>query len=216
MRTSVGLPHGELGRRQRTRRAAHDRQAFDSQMIQKRDQCIGLMRRRCIIGKGAAQITEARWRNDFEAALTQSAGKQQTLIETAAGAVDHHHRRAVPGNGIFKHPGARLDQGALTKEPALDLCARLAESAHGIASTCKRKTTQTQKQVAPRCHSCPLTSYSGSRPAAIHRAGPNRAGRRPSTSERPDRAWVSLTGIKRSAILRRRKRAVSGTFGNAL
>ena len=50
-------------------------------MIQKLDQNVGLMRGRSIVGKGAAKVTEPRWRDDPETPPTHGGGKQQTLIE---------------------------------------------------------------------------------------------------------------------------------------
>ncbi len=155
VRTPVRMPKREFRRCQRPRRATHHRQALDGQMVQKLDQRVGLMGRRGIVGKGATQIAKARRRDDPEPATANSGGKKQTLIEAAASAVDHHQGRAVPGHGIFKRTGARLDQGALSKKPVFGLKAGFAESAHGIGAACKCQTTQTKKQIPPRCHSGP-------------------------------------------------------------
>src|SRR6056297_3879795 len=116
-RAPVGMAKGDLGRGEGARRSPDDGQALDSEMIEQFHENIGLTSGRCILGKGAFQIAEARWRDDLKALSAQTVGEQKPLIEAAPGAVDHHERRSMPRDGVFQRARRGVANAAAPLEP---------------------------------------------------------------------------------------------------
>src|SRR6056297_1054570 len=116
-RAPVGMAKGDLGRGEGARRSPDDGQALDSEMIEQFHENIGLTSGRCILGKGAFQIAEARWRDDLKARSAQPVGEQKPLVEAAPGAVDHHERRPMPRDGVFQRARRGVENAAAPLEP---------------------------------------------------------------------------------------------------
>ena len=71
-------------------------------MIKEFDQRVGLAFTAWIGGKAAAQIAEARRRDDPVALFDERRAEAEPLVEAAAGAVDHQQRLACPDIGVLE------------------------------------------------------------------------------------------------------------------
>jgi hypothetical protein len=70
-------------------------------MVEHGGKGIGLIGKRRVCGKVAAQIAEARWRNNPVPEPLHRLSETQPLIETATRAVDHQQWRTGTRDGIF-------------------------------------------------------------------------------------------------------------------
>jgi hypothetical protein len=128
-------------------------------VIKKLGQHIRLMRGRSVVGKRAAQIAEARGRDDPEPPSPQTASEQQPLVEAAPGSVDHHEGRAIACNSELQRTRARLNHLSLPGQPAFRLHPRFAEGAGGVARPCQRQTANSKKDPAS-CQHCVASGQS--------------------------------------------------------
>ena len=146
------MPKGKLGSGECARRTPDDRNALKSESVEKRYQNICLMSGRGIVRKRAAQVSEARRRNDLKAALAQGSAEQQTLIETPSGAVDHHERRPTPGDCVFQRTGFCSEKAAAHGEPRFSAGHRRAVRAKGRGTADQGDSAHPEEHGTPRSH----------------------------------------------------------------
>src|SRR6056297_2894755 len=151
-RAPVGMAKGDRGRGEGARRSPDDGQALDSEMIEQFHENIGLTSGRCILGKGAFQIAEARWRDDLKALSAQPVGEQKPLIEAAPGTVDHHEWRSVPRDGVFQRARRGVEYAAAPLEPRVGSGHGGAVGATGPGATRQDEGADAGEKRAPGDH----------------------------------------------------------------
>ena len=206
MRAAAGMPDGKLRRGQGAGRPSDHRKALDAQGIEKLHQDIGLVGGRGVVGKGAAEVAEARGCDDPEAALAQAVGEEQPLVEASPGAVDHHERQPVPGDGILQRAGRRLDHAAAPGDPCLRARQSRAIGAGSIAPACKGEPAETKKYAAPRWQLRLLTSAGAPAHRPRRQSGPSHACHRRETSRGEGRSGRRRRGARGRSSPRRRPR----------